>query len=110
MSDETIEQVVEFSFDAMEEIKDIRSALVHVDCALRDEGDTPLLYALPDIAAGIQSLANAITPIGAAPAPDANGGFVASLTEAVMGCSSGLVAIANAINRLADAVEGVKQS
>lgn len=109
MSDETIERVVEFSVDAMEEIKDIRSSLVRVDCALRSEGDMPLLYALPDIAAGVQSLANAITPTGVSPGVDANGGFVGSLTEAVMGCSSGLAAIANAINRLADAVEATNR-
>jgi hypothetical protein len=89
----------------MEEVKDIRASLVRIDCGMRDDGDGSHLDALPLIASGLHGLANAITPSGAAPAPDANGGFVASLTEAVMGCSSGLAAIANAIDRLACAVE-----
>ena len=40
----------------------------------------------------------------AAPGRDAAGGSVESLTEAVMGVTAGLVQIADAIGRLADAV------
>lgn len=53
----------------------------------------------------IQKLANAITPFTAVPGTDATGGGVASLTEAVMGVTSGLCQIAEAINRLAETVE-----
>ena len=51
----------------------------------------------------IQALANAITPLGVMAGQDATGGSVASLTEAVMGITAGLVQIADAINNLADA-------
>jgi hypothetical protein len=51
-----------------------------------------------------KAIANAITPLGAAPGTDASGGFVSSLTEAVMGVSAGLSSIAEAINDLAMAV------
>ena len=49
-------------------------------------------------------IANAITP-QAAPGRDAAGGNVQSLTESVMGITGGLHAVADAINRLASAVE-----
>jgi hypothetical protein len=110
MSGELIEQFVELAGGVMEEVKDIRSSLVRIDCGMRDDGDNTYLEALPLIASGLQGLANAITPSGVAPAPDANGGFVASLTEAVMGCSAGLAAIANAIDRLACAIEATGSS
>jgi hypothetical protein len=105
MSDELTEQFMGLAADVMEEMKDIRSSLVRIDCALRCEGDEPLLYALPEIATGIKAVANAITPIGAAPGQDAGGGYVGSLTEAVMGVSGGLFAIAGAIDRLAAAIQ-----
>ena len=85
--------------DALEELADLRRALEE---SLLDENCEPLLDSL---AMKLDRIANAITPANTSPGPDANGGFVASLTEAVMGCSSGLAAIANAINRLADVVE-----
>lgn len=89
--------------DLNETVDGIRLA---IERNLEDHNGEPLL---PDFLAelinGIGSIANAITPTGAAPAPDANGGFVASLTEAVMGCSAGLSEIAQALNRLACAVE-----
>ncbi len=53
---------------------------------------------------GLSKIAQAITP-DVIPAEDATGAFVASLTEAVMGMTSGLVRIADAIERLADIVE-----
>ena len=84
---------------AAEALTDIRQSL---DRNLEDEHGESLLRAL---VANVGQVASAITPANASPGPDANGGFVASLTEAVMGCSSGLAAIASAINRLADAVE-----
>jgi ABC-type transporter Mla subunit MlaD len=51
----------------------------------------------------IERLACAITPLDATPGTDATGGKVGSLTEAVMGMAAGLVQIAEAIGRLADA-------
>jgi pyruvate/oxaloacetate carboxyltransferase len=53
---------------------------------------------------GAKRIANAITPLNAAPGHDATGGTVDSLTEAVMGVTAGLQAIASAIESLAEAV------
>lgn len=52
-----------------------------------------------DIKDAIYDLAAAITPSGShiCPAQDATGGYVGSLTEAVMGISSALVRIAEAL-------------
>lgn len=47
---------------------------------------------------GFADLANAITPVGAAPAMVDGGVFVASLTEAV-------ISVADALNRIAIAIE-----
>ena len=49
-------------------------------------------------------IADAITPVASSPGTDATGGSVSSLTEAVMGMTAGLVAIAEAIDNLAEAV------
>lgn len=53
---------------------------------------------------GFSSLADAITPVESLGGRDAAGGHVASLTEAVMGVTAGLVRIAEAIESLASAV------
>ena len=45
-------------------------------------------------------VANAITPTGVAGNDDASGGGVESLTEAVMGITTGLYEVASAINNL----------
>lgn len=52
----------------------------------------------------IMALAKAVYPIGAIPATDGSGGVVHSLTEAVMGVTAGLFAIASAIDGLSDSV------
>lgn len=52
----------------------------------------------------INLIANSITPMSACASQDATGNMVRSLTEAVMGISSGAVLIADAINNLAYAV------
>lgn len=52
----------------------------------------------------VRSVARAITPSESAAGQDATGGHVASLTEAVMGLTAGMVQIANSIESLADAV------
>jgi hypothetical protein len=54
---------------------------------------------------GLALLANAITPANASPGHDEFGNHVASLTEAVMGITSGLHKIAEAIEHLADTNE-----
>jgi len=51
----------------------------------------------------LEAIAEAITP-DAQGAQDATGSYVKSLTEAVMGMTTGLCNIADAINNLADAV------
>lgn len=49
-------------------------------------------------------VAHAITPGDAMPGQDAMGVSVSSLTEAVMGLTAGLLAIAHAIDALAEAI------
>lgn len=56
-----------------------------------------------DLGKGVLQVAYAITA-NAAPGKDANGGYVSSLTEAVMGMTCGHNRIAEAIEILADAV------
>ena len=51
-----------------------------------------------------RNVANAITDCGAAPGHDENGGTVGCLTEAMMGVTSGLIRIAEAISDLARAI------
>jgi len=53
---------------------------------------------------GLKAIADAITPFVGAPGKDASGTYVASLTEALMGITSGLVMIAESIGDLAEAV------
>jgi len=59
---------------------------------------------LDRLASHVVSVARAITPSEAVAGQDATGGHVASLTEAVMGLTAGMVQIASAIESLADAV------
>ena len=56
-----------------------------------------------EIAAGLRSIAVAVTA-DAAPSHDETGGTVASLTEAVMGVTAGLVRIAIALEEVALAI------
>ena len=58
------------------------------------------------LANATRAVANAITPLDAAPGRDEAGGHVESLTEAVMGVSKGLCRIASAIESLACSVKG----
>lgn len=59
---------------------------------------------LDGIGKSLNRIANSITPTGAMPARDAEGGHVESLTEAVMGMTGALSRIADNIQALADAV------
>ncbi|HTU22499.1 MAG TPA: hypothetical protein VMG10_30960 [Gemmataceae bacterium] len=59
--------------------------------------------ALNTLSAKVNCISNAITS-DAIPGRDETGGVVASLTEAVMGMTAGLVRIAESIDGLADAV------
>lgn len=54
---------------------------------------------------GLQSIANAITPLGSLPADDGYGGYVASLTESMMSISASLRGIAEEIHDLRGAME-----
>ena len=56
------------------------------------------------IISGLGMLADAITPRNAAGQADSSGGFVESLTEAVMGLTSAAGEIAGEIHELVDAV------
>lgn len=55
-----------------------------------------------EIADNLGLIANAILPYGTTPGHDAAGGTVVSLTEAIMGVTAGLMAIARALDKLAD--------
>lgn len=57
------------------------------------------------IAAAIRSLANAVTPVGAGPAHDAMGGYVGSLTEAVLGITSALATIGHELSAIREHME-----
>ena len=56
------------------------------------------------IGSGLRTIANSVTPLSAMPGEDASGTYVSSLTEAVCGVTAGIMAIANAISELAEAV------
>jgi hypothetical protein len=60
--------------------------------------------AIQGVANAVRSVANAITPMDAMPGHDANGGTVASLTEAVMGLTASMSRIADAIESVAEAM------
>lgn len=64
---------------------------------------------LLQICVGLDRIADAISPFTAVPGQDAAGGHVGCLTEAIMGNTAGLVAIAEAINNLADAVRDSRE-
>lgn len=57
-----------------------------------------------DTVKGFRDLANSITPLNAVPGTDAAGGTVGSLTEAVMGMTSALIRIAEAIEEVAQEI------
>ena len=61
-------------------------------------------YIAESIGSGLRAIANSVTPLSAMPCEDAAGIYVASLTEAVCGVTAGLMAIANAISELTEAV------
>jgi ABC-type transporter Mla subunit MlaD len=60
---------------------------------------------LDQITGAIRQLADAITPTHAAGSTDASGGFVSSHTEAIMGLTASMQAIASSIGELADAIK-----
>jgi ABC-type transporter Mla subunit MlaD len=59
---------------------------------------------LEQITGAIRQLADAITPTNAAGSTDAAGGFVSSYSEALMGITASMQAIASSIGKLADAI------
>ena len=61
-----------------------------------------------DLILCVERIAEAITPFVNEVGRDASGGYVASLTEAVMGMTAGLHKIADSISDLADAVRDEK--
>lgn len=65
--------------------------------------DKDFITAIDDLSDEVKRVAEAITP-PAMPGKDACGGTVISLTESVMGITSGLVMVAEAIQELAESV------
>lgn len=55
-------------------------------------------------------VAHAIFPNFVIPGPGANGGHVASLTEAIVDVAAGLKEIASAVHDVADALRGIADS
>lgn len=71
-------------------------------------GDKNACDAIDRLADRIVDVANSIAPVGAIPGQDAAGGHVTSLTESCMGITAGLMAIASAIETLADAIRSTQ--
>lgn len=80
----------------------IRDCFISADVS--DEPVVNLVDVTSGIAPAIARIAEAITP-NVAGDHDASGGYVSSLTEAVMGATAGLQSIAAAIHHLAEAIE-----
>ena len=70
----------------------------------RYESPANITDVIADLAKATRTVADAIKPTAVAPGEDASGTTVDSLTEAVMGITSGLYAIASSIGDLADAI------
>jgi hypothetical protein len=70
-----------------------------------DFDEDEVAMAVNGIAVAIEHLADGITPLDALPGHDAAGGTVTSLTEAVVGLTAGMFKIAEAIERVAEALE-----
>ena len=70
---------------------------------LQNDEHVPLGNIVDAISDSVDRVAKAITPTDVLGGHDASGGRVESLTEAVMGITSGLYEVASAINNLADA-------
>lgn len=82
----------------------IRDTLISPNVSDCNGEPANVVDAIVDLARSGSWVANAIMPSGASPGQDETGGSVASLTEAVMGVTAGLVKIASAIHDLADTV------
>lgn len=66
--------------------------------------DEDTIDLLQEASANLRSIANSITPSNAAAGKDCCGGSVDSLTEAVMGITSGLCEVASALREIAEAI------
>ena len=85
---------------------------------MNNEQITETIEAITDLSDHTRLVANAIAPVSSMseivmPGNDATGGTVLSLTEAVMGVTAGLMAIAEAINAhdsgMSDVVEAIRE-
>ena len=59
---------------------------------------------------GLRLIADKLAPVDAIDGKDACGGNVGSLTEAVMGVTAGLVAIAHAMESVQDAISNLPEN
>jgi len=62
---------------------------------------------LEDLCHALCKIANSITPIDASPGVDLMGGYVASLTEAVMGHTKAMLSVATALAEISNSIENV---
>ena len=76
----------------------LRETLISPNVPDRNLEPANVVDVLAAVSVSLHQISNAITPV-AIPGTDAGGGHVECLTEAVMGITGGLHAIADAINR-----------
>jgi hypothetical protein len=83
----------------------IKDAFISPNVADTNFEPANVVDVIHSLAVSTSQIASAIRSSGVAAGPDAMGGTIDSLTEAVMGVTGGLCQIAEAINQLADAVK-----
>ena len=81
----------------------IRDGLASTALYNRQGDHANIVDVAADVSTGVTRIADAITPRSSC-GIDASQRYISSLTEAVMGTTAGLFAIANAIDNLAQAV------
>ena len=82
----------------------IRKAFISEDVRNCEGLPANVVDAIDDLADAVRTVRGAITPSGNHAPKDASEKHVDSLTEAVMGITAGLYAVAGAIENLAEAV------
>lgn len=71
---------------------------------MTEDFEVEITEAVIDVSKSLQDIANAITPYTAEGNNDATGGYVRSVSEAIMGITAGLCRVADSISDLASAV------
>lgn len=82
----------------------IYETLISPNVSDRNLEPANIVDVIDGLTSSTRQIARAITPSDAMPGPDATGGQVGSLTEAIMGLTAAMVQIATAIASVAEAV------